>query len=129
VAQNMFVSHSPLGQLAKLIVYNVIKQTTLNITIYYYYSVPKPMLIYPSVKKMKYITLLQRMSSSQSSTKLFVVFPPTAASDYVIFGVNSVRPMDEVQDVVYLPAAESAADTTVKVCFMLFANMPVGVGM
>ena len=66
---------------------------------------------------------LQRMSSSPSSARLFVVFPPVAASDYVIFGVNSVRPVDEVQDVVYLPAAESAADTTVKVCFMSLANM------
>ena len=58
-----------------------------------------------------------------------MVFPQVAASDYVIFGVNSVRPVDEVQDVVYLPAAESAADTSVKVCFMSLANMPAGQGL
>ena len=62
------------------------------------------------------------MSSSSSLTKLFVVFPPAAASDYVIFGVNSVRPVDEVQDVVYLPATESATDTTVKVSFYVVCS-------
>jgi len=58
------------------------------------------------------------MSSCSSSTKLFAVFPPATASDYVILGMNSVRPVDEVQDVIYLPASESASETTVKVCFM-----------
>ena len=57
------------------------------------------------------------MSGGSSSTKLFVVFPPATANDHVIFGVNSVRPVDEVQDVVYLPASESASGTTVKVSF------------
>jgi len=53
------------------------------------------------------------MSSCSSSTKLYVVLSPVMANDHVVFGVNSVRPVDEVQDVVYLPAAESAS--TVKV--------------
>jgi len=59
------------------------------------------------------------MSGCSSSTKLFVVFPPATVNDHVIFGVNSVRPVDEVQDVVYLPASESTSETTVKVSFVL----------
>ena len=55
------------------------------------------------------------MAGCSSSTKLFVVFPPATANDHVIFGLNSVRPVDQVQDVVYLPASESASETTVKV--------------
>jgi len=61
-----------------------------------------------------------------ASTKLFVVLPPATANDHVIFGVNSVRPVDEVQDVIYLPASESAAAAMVKVklsfCHILHHN-------
>jgi len=60
------------------------------------------------------------MSNHSSSSKLFVVFPPATLNDHVIFGVNSVRPVDEVQDVVYLPGSETVSGTTVKVCFMSF---------
>ena len=66
----------------------------------------------------EYAVVLQTMSACSSSTKLFVVLPPAAANDYAIFGVNSVRPVHEVQDVVYLPASESATEAMVKVCFM-----------
>jgi len=54
-------------------------------------------------------------TSHSSSAKLYVIFPPATASDCVIFGANSVRPVDEVQDVVYLPAAESTSEATVQV--------------
>lgn len=61
-----------------------------------------------------------------ASTKLFVVLPPATANDHVIFGVNSVRPVDEVQDVIYLPASESADTAMVKVklsfCHILHHN-------
>ena len=60
------------------------------------------------------------MSTCMSSTKLFVALPPATANNCAIFGVNSVRPVHEVQDVVYLPASESAAEATVKVCFVLW---------
>jgi len=64
---------------------------------------------------------MQTMSSCSSSSKLFVVFSPATANDHVIFGVNSVRPVDEVQDVVYLPSTESAS--TVKVSFYHILNV------
>ena len=50
------------------------------------------------------------------------MFPPATPNDHVIFGVNSVRPLDEVQDVVYLPASESASETTVQVSFLSFVQ-------
>ena len=62
------------------------------------------------------------MSACSSSSRLFVVFPPATASDYVIFGVNSVRPVGEVQDVVYLPPTVSTTESTVKVCFISFVQ-------
>jgi len=65
-----------------------------------------------------YTTVLQTMSTYPSSTKLFVVLPPATANDSAIFGVNSVRPIHEVLDVVYLPASKSVAKTTVKVSFV-----------
>ncbi|XP_068263989.1 secernin-3 isoform X3 [Nyctibius grandis] len=39
------------------------------------------------------------------SCDTFVAFPPAAAGDRVVFGKNSDRPADEVQEVVYFPAA------------------------
>lgn len=39
------------------------------------------------------------------SCDTFVALPPAAAGGRVVFGKNSDRPADEVQEIVYFPAA------------------------
>lgn len=44
-----------------------------------------------------------------------VAFPPRAKDGLVVFGKNSARPRDEVQEVVYFPAADHEAESKVEV--------------
>lgn len=45
----------------------------------------------------------------------FVALPPRAKDGLVVFGKNSARPRDEVQEVVYFPAVDHEAESKVEV--------------
>jgi hypothetical protein len=45
----------------------------------------------------------------------FVALPPRAKDGLVVFGKNSARPRDEVQEVVYFPAVDHDAESKVEV--------------
>lgn len=49
------------------------------------------------------------------SCDCFVSLPPGSRDDHVIFGKNSDRPRDEVQEVVYFPAASHPLGSTLEV--------------
>jgi hypothetical protein len=49
----------------------------------------------------------------------FVAFPPRAKDGLVVFGKNSARPRDEVQEVVYFPAADHEPESKVEVSLAL----------
>lgn len=49
------------------------------------------------------------------SCDTFVALPPATANGCVIFGKNSDRPSEEVQEVVYCAAADYADGTNVQV--------------
>lgn len=49
------------------------------------------------------------------SCDCFVSLPPGSRDDHVIFGKNSDRPRDEVQEVVYHPAASHPPGSTLEV--------------
>lgn len=49
------------------------------------------------------------------SCDCFVSLPPGSRDDHVIFGKNSDRPRDEVQEVVYFPAASHRPGSTLEV--------------
>ncbi|KAL4656654.1 hypothetical protein GN956_G4500 [Arapaima gigas] len=49
-----------------------------------------------------------------SSCDTFVALPPSTAGPYVVFGKNSDRPCDEVQEVVYFPAKDHSAGDKVE---------------
>lgn len=55
------------------------------------------------------------MSEALRSCDCFVSLPPGSKFDHVIFGKNSDRPRDEVQEVVYYPAASHGAGARVEV--------------
>ncbi|KAM7325256.1 hypothetical protein ACRRTK_015509 [Alexandromys fortis] len=46
----------------------------------------------------------------------FVALPPRAKDGLVVFGKNSARPRDEVQEVVYFPAVDHEAESKVESC-------------
>nr|XP_033774310.1 secernin-2 [Geotrypetes seraphini] len=52
------------------------------------------------------------------SCDCFVALPPASASPAVIFGKNSDRPRDEVQEVVYFPAAAHPQGSKVKCTYL-----------
>ena len=52
------------------------------------------------------------------SCDTFVALPPVTANGCVVFGKNSDRPDDEVQEVVFFPAAEHGAGTQLQVRFL-----------
>ncbi|OCT59951.1 secernin-2 isoform X1 [Xenopus laevis] len=60
------------------------------------------------------------MSSSlpPSSCDCFVSLPPASLSSFVLFGKNSDRPRDEVQEIVYYPAASHPLGSKVKCTFI-----------
>ena len=55
------------------------------------------------------------MAEPPLSCDCFVSLPPGSHDDHVIFGKNSDRPRDEVQEVVYYPAASHPAGAVVEV--------------
>ena len=64
------------------------------------------------------------MSSRNNMPKscdTFVVLPPATANGCIIFGKNSDRLEDEVQEVVYIPAEDHELGTKVQV--RLYANL------
>ena len=50
-----------------------------------------------------------------TSCDTFVVLPPATSNGCVIFGKNSDRPKDEVQEVIYVPASDHASGEKVQV--------------
>lgn len=56
-----------------------------------------------------------RMAQAPMSCDCFVSLPPGSRDDQVIFGKNSDRPRDEVQEVVYHPAASHPPGSTLEV--------------
>ncbi|KAF4070884.1 hypothetical protein AMELA_G00278560, partial [Ameiurus melas] len=55
-----------------------------------------------------------RMAEPPQSCDCFVSLPPGSKFDHVIFGKNSDRPRDEVQEVVYYPAVSHGPGATVE---------------
>ncbi|KAL6486188.1 hypothetical protein MHYP_G00055800 [Metynnis hypsauchen] len=64
------------------------------------------------------IGALKRMAEPPQSCDCFVSLPPGSKNDHVIFAKNSDRPRDEVQEVVYYPAASHASGTTVECTYI-----------
>lgn len=58
-----------------------------------------------------FVTIMWRPTSCDT----FVVLPPATANNYIIFGKNSDRPNDEVQEVVYIPPADNAPGKKIQV--------------
>uniref|UniRef100_A0A2I4CAU3 Secernin-2 n=1 Tax=Austrofundulus limnaeus TaxID=52670 RepID=A0A2I4CAU3_AUSLI len=58
------------------------------------------------------------MAEAPSSCDCFVSLPPGSRDDQVIFGKNSDRPRDEVQEVVYCPAASHPPGSTLECTFI-----------
>lgn len=60
------------------------------------------------------LSFLSRMAAAPPSY-CFVAFPPCSKEGLVVFGKNSARPRDEVQEVVYFAAAEHEPGSKVEV--------------
>lgn len=56
-----------------------------------------------------------RMEEAPMSCDCFVSLPPGSRDNHVIFGKNSDRPRDEVQEVVHFPAASHPPGSTLEV--------------
>ena len=56
-----------------------------------------------------------RMAEPPLSCDCFVSLPPGSRDDHVIFGKNSDRPRDEVQEVVFYPAVAHPPGSSVEV--------------
>ncbi|XP_078520596.1 secernin-1 [Lissotriton helveticus] len=54
----------------------------------------------------------------------FVAFPPSGEDGQVLFGKNSARPKDEVQEVVYVPAATHPPESEVQCTYVAVAQAP-----
>ena len=57
------------------------------------------------------ITIMSQVKSCDT----FVALPPATANGCVIFGKNSDRPCNEVQEVVYFPAGDHSPGSKVEV--------------
>lgn len=51
----------------------------------------------------------------------FVAFPPRAKDGLVVFGKNSARPRDEVQEIVYFSAADHEPESKAEVSHVLLS--------
>ncbi|KAF7666951.1 hypothetical protein LDENG_00083360 [Lucifuga dentata] len=60
----------------------------------------------------------ERMAEAPRSCDCFVSLPPGSRDDHVIFGKNSDRPRDEVQEVVYYPAASHPAGSLLECTYI-----------
>ncbi|XP_042602757.1 secernin-2 [Cyprinus carpio] len=58
------------------------------------------------------------MAEPPRSCDCFVSLPPGSKEDHVIFGKNSDRPRDEVQEVVYYPSSSHAPGSTVQCTYI-----------
>ncbi|XP_029950233.1 secernin-2 [Salarias fasciatus] len=58
------------------------------------------------------------MAEAPMSCDCFVSLPPGSRDDHVIFGKNSDRPRDEVQEVAHFPAASHPAGSTLECTFI-----------
>uniref|UniRef100_A0A8C1ZL54 Secernin-2 n=1 Tax=Cyprinus carpio TaxID=7962 RepID=A0A8C1ZL54_CYPCA len=58
------------------------------------------------------------MAEPPRSCDCFVSLPPGSKEDYVIFGKNSDRPRDEVQEVVYYPSSSHAPGSRVQCTYI-----------
>lgn len=61
-----------------------------------------------------FFLLFSRMAAAPPSY-CFVAFPPCSRDGLVVFGKNSARPRDEVQEVVYFAAADHEPGSKVEV--------------
>ncbi|KAG9341000.1 hypothetical protein JZ751_020195 [Albula glossodonta] len=59
-----------------------------------------------------------------SSCDTFVALPPSTVGQRIVFGKNSDRPCDEVQEVVYFPAADHAAGEMVECTYVKVEQAP-----
>ncbi|KAJ0005649.1 hypothetical protein NQD34_015543 [Periophthalmus magnuspinnatus] len=59
-----------------------------------------------------------------SSCDTFVALPPSTVGQRIIFGKNSDRPCDEVQEVVYVPASDHAEGRTVECTYIEVEQVP-----
>ncbi|XP_061092594.1 secernin-3-like isoform X1 [Conger conger] len=59
-----------------------------------------------------------------SSCDTFVALPPATEGQRVVFGKNSDRPCDEVQEVVYFPAADHAAGKKMECTYIEMEQAP-----
>ena len=64
---------------------------------------------------MIHLFLTFNCSMEPSSCDTFVALPPVTAGGKVIFGKNSDRPESEVQEVIFMPAADYAEGATLDV--------------
>lgn len=65
------------------------------------------------------------MEEAPMSCDCFVSLPPGSRDNHVIFGKNSDRPRDEVQEVVHYPAASHPPGATVEVTYLLTTSVIV----
>ena len=56
------------------------------------------------------------MMNKPRSCDTFVALAPATADGHVVFGKNSDRPTDEVQEVIHVQAMDHAAGSKVQVC-------------
>ena len=63
--------------------------------------------------------------SAVTSCDTFVALPAVTKRKGLVFGKNSDRPADEVQEVVYIPAANHDQDTKVQVNLLMY-NISIG---
>ncbi|KAI1898159.1 hypothetical protein AGOR_G00069480 [Albula goreensis] len=59
-----------------------------------------------------------------SSCDTFVALPPSTVGQRIVFGKNSDRPCDEVQEVVYFPAADHGAGEMVECTYVKVEQAP-----
>ncbi|GFY76389.1 secernin-3 [Trichonephila inaurata madagascariensis] len=64
------------------------------------------------------------LSIPPQSCDTFAVLPPNTLNDCVIFGKNSDRPSDEVQEVIYVPAADHPLSSTVRCTYIDVNQVP-----
>ncbi|XP_007505314.1 secernin-1 isoform X1 [Monodelphis domestica] len=72
---------------------------------------------------MEFCCFPMRMSVAPPSY-CFVAFPPRAKDGLVVFGKNSARPRDEVQEVVYIAAADHEPDSKVECTYIAIDQVP-----
>uniref|UniRef100_A0A803VF66 Secernin 1 n=1 Tax=Ficedula albicollis TaxID=59894 RepID=A0A803VF66_FICAL len=69
------------------------------------------------------LSFLSRMAAAPPSY-CFVAFPPCSKDGLVVFGKNSARPRDEVQEVVYFAAAEHEPGSKVECTYIEIEQVP-----